>query len=67
MTVSTILEPLAVLVIVRLGLEWMLSKWDSRHSPTEPDEHAYVPARPKPRPHLKSGAVALEEPDEDYD
>jgi hypothetical protein len=37
----------------------------NQHLPAEPDDEAYVHARLKPRPKLDSGAVALEEPDED--
>jgi len=37
----------------------------NQHHPTEPDDEAHVHARLKPRPELNSGAVALEEPDED--
>jgi hypothetical protein len=62
---NSIVEALLVLLIVQFVFRYIERIWDSRYHPTEPDDETYVHARLKPRPKLDSGAVALEEPDED--
>ncbi|PYR91355.1 MAG: hypothetical protein DMF84_17060 [Acidobacteria bacterium] len=52
--------------IFRRALTWLrlrLAKGPPPGSPRDP--YAWKPAPLKPRPHLRSGAVALKEPDPD--
>jgi hypothetical protein len=62
---NSIVEALLVLLIVQFVFRYIERIWDSRYHPAEPDDEADTYARLKPRPKLNSGAVALDEPDED--
>lgn len=48
------------------ALHWLRSRFSGEAPPGSPrDPYAWKPAPLKPRPHLRSGAVALKEPDDD--
>jgi hypothetical protein len=52
-------------LILAIAVAYILADiWGRMTRPTEPDEHADVPARLGPRPKSGVSAVALEEPDE---
>jgi hypothetical protein len=62
---NTVIESAAVLSVVVGALRFVARRMGIWGRLTEPNELEGVPARIRPRPTPRSGAVALEEPDED--
>ena len=62
---SSLTEWAIFLIALWLLARLLLQAFSRSDQPAEPDDHAEIPSRQRPRPERGAGAVALAEPDEE--